>query len=156
MRHLWRWAEEGPQNESENGDEYDCRNEIRRHSVSQLLHGRATALRLADHADDLREKSFVAHAFGTNHQRACPVHSSASYAAATVFLRWNWFPGDQRLVNRTRAIDCDPIDGNLFAGAHAESVTDGDVLDWNVNLSSIGANQARGFRRKLQQSANGG
>ena len=50
----------------------------------------------------------------------------------------------------------DAIDGNFFAGAHAQRVAGCDVLDGHVDFGAVGADQARGSRRKFEQRANRG
>ena len=59
----------------------DRRHEPRRHGVGEPLDGRARALRLADHPDNLREHGVAADALGAHHEAAGSVDGRAGDAA---------------------------------------------------------------------------
>ena len=73
VREPGRGAPQAPGGKRRDGREDHGRNEVRGDLVREPLNGRARALRLADHPDDLRQQRVAADAFGPERER--PVHA---------------------------------------------------------------------------------
>ena len=111
---------------------------------------------LADHADDLREHRFAADALGAHDKGAGAIYRAAGDAASFRFLDGDWLAGHQRFIHRTRAFEHSSIDRYSFAGTYAKSVAWLQVLDGNVDLGAVGANQTREFWGQVQKCADSG
>jgi hypothetical protein len=112
--------------------------------------GRAGALCFADHADDLRQHGFLAHALGAHQKRSRRIQRAAHDAAAGGFFDGHRLARHEGFVDETGAVNNSAIDGNFFAWANSQRVAGGDVGDGYVDFGAIGANQASGFRRKVE------
>ena len=86
-------AQTWPNGEGEDRGKNDCRNKVTCDSIRELLDRSAAALRLANHADDLREQRFIADALGAHDEGAGAVYCAASDAASFRFLDGDWLSG---------------------------------------------------------------
>ena len=98
------------------------RHEIAGHAIDQSLHRRPAALRLADHADDLRQQRVAADPLGPHHQAAGAVDRAADDLGSRLFLDRDRLAGDHRLIDGAAALDDDAIDRHLFAGPDAQQI----------------------------------
>jgi len=74
-------------------------NEVAGYSVSQPLHRRTAALGFADEFHNLREKRFIANAFGAHHETSAGVQRAARDFVACRFFRRHRFAGDHRFID---------------------------------------------------------
>jgi hypothetical protein len=68
--------------------------EVGRHGVGQTLDGRAAALRLSDHTDDLREQGLGSDPIGAHDEAAGGVHRGPDDPLARVLLDRHRLAGD--------------------------------------------------------------
>ncbi len=127
------------------------RDEIRRDYIDEPLNRSAAALRLAHHADDLREQRVAADTFGAHDESAGSVDSRADQPVARFFLDRDWLAGDHRFVNRAGPLLYDAIDRNFLARPHAQSITGDDAIERDILLAAVGPDDARGLRRQSEQ-----
>src|SRR5581483_9993026 len=133
-------TEECPCNECAYRDRDHGRNEPSGNSIRKALNGCAAALGLADHAHDLRQQSFAAHAFGLHDERTGAVYGSANYPCALALLYRNGFPRDHRLIYRASPFDHNPIHRNFFSGTNTQAVAYTNLLERDVFFMTVAKN----------------
>ena len=115
------------------------RDEIRRDHVDEPLNRSAAALRLAHHADDLREQRVAADSLGAHDESAGSVDGRADQAVARFLFDRDWLARDHRLVDRAGPFHDDAIDGNLLARPHAQAIAGDDAIERDVLFAAVGS-----------------
>ncbi len=119
--------------------------------VRDFLNRRTGALRFADEAHDLAEQAIGTETVGAHEEAAGCVESSAGDAALRDFLDGKRFASDHGFVNGRMAFGDDAIDGDGFAGPHAEDVADFDLVYGDFSA----VREAGGFGREIQERLEG-
>ena len=154
VRHSRLRADQRPGDEREHRGRDHGGHEVGRHRVGQALDGRAGALRLADHAHDLREQGLGADPLGAHDEAAGRVHRGPDDALARVLLDRHRLAGHHRLVHRARALGDDAVHRHLLARPDPQQVADLDLLERHVLLAPIRRHPARLLRREAKKRAN--
>ena len=118
------------------------------------MNRRATALRLGNHLDDLRQQGFRTNSFCFHYKRAGPVYSRAHDAIAGFLFDRNRFAGDHRFIDRARAFRNHAVHRNLLAGTNTQTIALFDLIERNVVLAAVLCNSPRCFRGQAQQRFN--
>ena len=135
-----------------NGD--DRRNEVGSHLICKPLDGRAAALRLTHRAHDLREQGVATDAGCADDERSGTVHRSARDLAAGMFLDGDRLAREHGLIDGALALDDLAIHRQLFAGPHAQSFPDVDVLNRNIRFRAIGLDTSSSLGCQAEQRPN--
>ena len=125
--------------------------EPRGHFIGKMLNRRARTLRLADHTDNLREQRVGADSLGFHDERAVAVDGATRHLVTLRLLNGHRLTGQHRLVDAGTALEDDAVNRNALAGAHAQVVTDLNLIEWNVVLTAVVVDSTRGFRREPKQ-----
>jgi len=144
-------APQHPREERNDRDRNHQRDEPRRYLVGQSLDWRATALRLRDHAHNLREHGVAADFLGAHEEAARLVHRTADDAGAGFLGGRHRFTGNHRLIERAAPLEDLPVDGYGFTRTHAQQVANDHGLQGHILLAAIGAPAPRTLRRQVQQ-----
>ena len=118
------------------------RDEDARDAVGQALHRRLAGLRVGDQARDLRQRGVGADSRRADDEAAADVDRRARDLVARRLLDRHGLAGQQRLVDRARALDHDAVGGDLLARPDDEAVADGEA--------ARRARAARGRRRRAR------
>ena len=140
---------QAPRDERASAATDDGRHEPRGDAIGQLLDRRAAALRLADHADDLRQQRVGADPLGAHDEAAGAVDRAAGDRRPAPSPP-DRLAGDHRLVDRRAALDDDAVDRHLLAGPDAQQVADRDVRQRHVLVAAV-ADAPRRLRRQAEQ-----
>jgi hypothetical protein len=103
--HLQRVVACKPDHEGERGQRQHHGHEDGTGAVGQPLHGRARALRLSDHAGNLRQQGGLAQRLRTAGHGAVVVQRTGQNAAAHFAVERRGFAGQHRLVHGGAALD---------------------------------------------------
>src|SRR5208282_634532 len=93
---------------------------------------------------------------GAHDQRAGSVDGRAGDARAGLLFDGDRLAADHRFIHAARTIENDAVDGNLFSRANAKGVSASDVIERNVDLGAVLANEARVFSSEAEQGFDGG
>ncbi len=113
--------------------------EVRGDSIGETLDRRAGALRLADHADDLRQQHVTADPLGAHRDGPVDGNGRPDHAIAGVLVHRNRLAGHHRLVHRGFPVDDHTVNGDLLARTHAKAIAALHGFERHVVLP-IGAN----------------
>ncbi len=113
-----------PHREGDRGCAHHDGHKVAGHYVGELLNRRAAALRLGNHAHDLRQQRLRADPLRSHDQRAGAVHGSAGEPRARLLFDRNRLARDHGFVHRTGAFEHHAIHRNLLAGTDAKPVAD--------------------------------
>ena len=119
------------------------------------LDGRAAALRFGDHAHDLRQQGFAAHALGAHDERPRGVDGGADHARAGTLLHRHRFAGNHGFVHRAGAFEHDAVHRYFFAGPHPQPIAGLYLVNGNVGFGAVGVDAPRHLRRQIEQRADG-
>jgi len=103
--------------------------------------------------DDLGQQGVAADALGSHGESAGGVQGGAGHPVPGRFLCRKRFPGDHRLVDGAMALDHDPVDRHLLAGADAQAITDKHLVERDIGFVAAVANEVGASWRKIQQRA---
>ena len=123
-----------PYGERHDRDCNDSRHEVRGDAIRKALNRCARALRVTNHADDLREQRVGADALGAHRERAVGRNGAADDALARTLVDRDRLASDHRLVDRRAAVHDDAVDRHFFAGPHTENVPHLDRVERNVDF----------------------
>ncbi len=118
------------QEDEHNGDQ------PRRHLVGQLLHRSLLGLRPFDHRDDPREGGIAAELLGHDVQSASCHHRPGEHRRAGGFFFRQALACDGRFVDRSRAPDNLPVDGDLLTCANQHDIADPQFGKWHAPLAA--------------------
>ena len=80
-----------------------------------------------------------------------PFTVRANYTRAASLLYRHGFAGDHRFIHGALAFEDHTIDGNFFAGTHAQAVAELHLLERDVALAAIFGKQARHLWTEIEQ-----
>ncbi len=144
-------AEQYPGGERRGRDRDDRGNEPGRDGVGQSLDGRARALGLAHHADDLREQGLAADALRAHDEAAGAVHRCPGHLVGRLLLDGNRLAGHHRFVDAGRPFQDDAVHRHLLARPHAKPVAMLDLIERLVALGAIVEDKPRDLGREPEQ-----
>ena len=146
-------ADQRPDDRRDQGDADHRRHEPGGNPVGQRLHRRATALRFAHRADDLREQRVVTDVFGAQRECALAIDRAADQRRARRLVHRHRLSCQHRLVHGTAAVGDDTVDWNFFPGAHPQQVAGPHLRQVHFHFAAVGLD-ARGLaRRQVEQCA---
>ena len=116
------------------GHDQDGRDEDLGDAVGQAGDGRLRALGALDELDDPGERGVPPDAGGAHDERAGRVEGRPDDLVAGALGGRDRLAGQQRLVDRRRAVDNDAVDRHLVARPNAQEVADDDRLERDVLL----------------------
>jgi len=151
--HARRGTEREPRDEGDGRHHEHGGNEVRGDDVGEALDGRAAPLRLAHHADDLREQGLTPHPLRPHDEAAGRVECAARHPRPRRLLGRDGLAGQHRLVDGAPALDDDAVDRHLLARPHAQAVAHVHVRERHVLLAPVGPDAACGFRREPEEGA---
>ena len=144
-----------PDGERGGGEDDDDRHEDRRDAVGEPLHRRLAGLGVLDEAGDLGELGVGADAGGAHDEPPAGVDGGAGDGVAGADLDRHRLAGEQRGVDRRRALLDDAVGGDLLAGPDDEAVADGELVDRDALLAAV-AEDGDVLGAELEQGAQGG
>ena len=128
-RELGRLAGAEPEAERRDGEGDDDRDEDAGDAVGEPLDRRLAGLRVGDEPGDLGERGVAADLRRAHDQAAAGVDGRAGDLVAGLLLDRHGLAGEQRLVDRARALLDDAVGGDLLARADDEAVAERELLD---------------------------
>ena len=123
------------------------------HLVDERLDRQLAALRLLDHADDLRQ-----HRVGADLRRRgsvklpVPLIVPPMTAAPSAFCDGHGLARDHGLVDEGRALDDRPVDRDPFARTHLDPVADDDGAEIGISTRPPVALDPRGLRLEADEA----
>ena len=123
--------------------------------VGEPLHGRLAGLGVLDEPGDLRQRGVGADPGRLDDEAAAGVDRRAGDRVAGADLDRHGLAGEQRGVDRRRAVVDDAVGGDLLARAHDEAVADGELVDRDARLVAV-AEHGDVLGAELEQRAQGG
>ena len=139
-----------PEPERGRGQRDDARHEHCGDAIGEPLHVGLTGLRCFDEPADLRERRVGTHPRGPDDEPAAGVHGRAGDRVARTDLDGHRFAGQQRGVDRRRALFDDAVRRHLLARADDEQVADHELVDGDPYLGPI-AEHGDVLRAELEQ-----
>ena len=127
-------TEDQPGDEGDGGQDQDDGHEDRADAVGQRLDGRLRALRLLDHAHDLRQDGVASDPRGAQDEGAAAIDRRPDDLVARPLGDRHRLAGQHRLVEARGALGDDAVDGHLLPWPHAHEVARLDLLDRDVRL----------------------
>ncbi len=106
-------------------------------TVGEALHGGAGALRLIDHAGDLRQHCCFAERLRTADDCAIVVERAGQDAAAGLALERRGFAGEHGFVDRGAAFDDGCVDGEALPGKDNDTVAGSHLVEGHDGLDAV-------------------
>ncbi len=135
--HGRRRAYERPDDKGDNGNDDNGRHEVASDYIGDPLDGRAGALRLGYHLDDLGKHGLGADPIGPHDETARAIERSADNLVALAFLDRDRLARHHGLVNRTAPVENLPVHRHLFARSHAQAITFEHQIQRNLFVGLI-------------------
>src|SRR5262249_37611502 len=148
--------EQEPDGKCQHSNRDDGWNEVRGDTIGKALNWGAAALRLTDELHDAGEERFTAHELRAHDQRSRGVDRGTDDLGPGFFVNRSGFPGNHRLIDVAATFQHDTIHRDLFPGPYSKLVTDYDSIERDVLFPVAIAQDARRFRSKAEQRADGG
>jgi len=123
--------------------------------IREPLDRRTAALRFGDHLNDARQHRIRPDFLGAHDQASGAVDSTADRLVTRRFLHRHGFAGHHGFVDRATTLDHHAVDRHAVAWAHAQAIADLNCFKQYVFVAAVGSDTPRGFRREIEQSANG-
>ena len=101
----------------------------------------------------MRQHGVAADFFRAHDEAAAAVERSANDVGALLLGRRHRFAGDHGFIDRGSAFDQHAVDGNFFAGTHAQPVAGHDGVERHVLVAAVILDAPRGFRRERDERA---
>ena len=149
-----RRPEPKPQHESQCRGGDHGRHEPSRHSVHQRLNRQFRALRLFDHADDLRQNGVGTGLGDTEGEASRPIDRAAHHMGASALGHRLGFPGEHQFIDEGGAFDHLAVNRHFFAGLDQDDVPHGDLLEGSIHRRSL-MQDAGGRRLEADQMFDG-
>src|SRR3989338_8312582 len=143
-------ADDKPRTERDKGKRQHNRHKHRRDFVGERLYGRAAALRLLDHSDDVREHSVGADLGGRKGKRPRGVDGPRHHGVAGIFLRGHRLAGNHRLLHVGGTLGHNALDGDLARRFYHDNVAAHHLLNRYFKFFSATDNQ-RGLGLQVEQ-----
>ena len=134
-------------------DGADQRHEPAADAVGEPLRRRAAALRLRDEIDHARQRRVAPDLLGPHDEAARAVDRAADQLRPGRLLDRHRLAGHHGFVDRARAVDHLAVDRDFFAGAHAQTVADRDLLERDLVVVAVGVDAQGALRREVEQRA---
>ena len=106
-------------------------------AVGQPLHGRARALRLLDHARDLRQHRGFAQRLRAANHGAVVVERAGQHAAADLARQRRGFAGEHGFVDGGAAFEDGGVDRKAFTGKNKDAVAGLNLFEGHDGLHAI-------------------
>ena len=130
-------ADPEPEPEGGDGQGDDDRHEHRRDAVGQSLHRRLAALGVLHETGDLGELGVGTDPGRPHDQSTTGVDGGTGHGVAGADVDRDRFAGEQRGVDRRRAVFDDAVGGHLLTRADDEAVADGELGDRDALLDAV-------------------
>ena len=118
-----RWPEDQPDQDRQRRRRHDGGDEPHGDPVHQCLDRQLRALRLFDHADDLRQRRLCPDSVGAEGDSPLPVHGTAGDRRALDLVNRHRLAGNHALVDPAFTLHDGAIRRDPFAGPHDDHVT---------------------------------
>jgi hypothetical protein len=124
-------------------------------AVDELLHRRATRLRLLDEVDDAGQRGVVATARDADDQGAMAVDGPGEHLVAHGLLHRDGLAGDRGLVHIRAPVQHRSVERQPLAGADQHPLSGRHAVEWDHALDLAIGDAGLG-RRQVQQRSDGG
>ena len=118
----WLRAEQQPDQEGQHRQRHHHRHKPHGDAIDQALDRQLAALRLLDHADDLRQHRRFAYGGGAEGEGAGLVDGAAGHAGASSLLHRHRLARDHAFIDPAVAIGHLAIDRHAFARTHLDDI----------------------------------
>ena len=112
-------------------------------------------MRFRDHRDDPRQHRVGADFVRAHRERSRSVDRSADEGVTRALRYGHRFARHHRFVDRSSALQNDPVDRYGVTRSHAEPIADPDVRERDVFVVTARRDPARDLRRQVEQCADG-
>lgn len=138
-------APQAPGGKGRKRDQHHGGHEPGRDPICEPLDGRARALGLADHADDLSKQGIGSHPFRAHHHAAGTVDGRADQAVTGRLLDWGRLARNHRLIDGAAALSQDAVNRDLLPRPDPKQVSRRDLgdIDIDIHLHTVVTDQTR-------------
>ena len=143
-----------PDDQHHERDRHDSRHEHARHAIRDLCDRGFRCRRVADHADDLRQRGVLSDPRCLTPQKARPVDGCRRHAVARMLVHRDAFARQRRLVNRALPVQNHAVHGNILPRADDEHIAFLHLPDRNGHFRAVPHDHG-GFGGKLHQRPQG-